>query len=245
MTGGLVLLIVGLLAFIPVVFVNMVMDKIDQGVDYDDIYKNGTVTEGVIVSISTNSNVSINNQNPIVVTFEYLVSGRARRGTTETLDETVVNNYQIGYRVEVRYKGSDAIIVGIKPYQFPEIVTNIFDFMFYIPIVFLVAGLILFMIAILHARKVIQLYKYGQVQDAELVSVSPKSGSQKLLKVFYKFETRGGDYQLGECITFKSPSLMDKQKSDRVKIFVSENDEKSCVVPEIESLRNHWDIEVD
>ncbi len=241
---GIVLLGIGLLSVIPILIIGDVLTNLEPKVDYEDVYENGTVTEGVIVEISTNTSVTINNQNPIVITFEYDVEGRMRRSETETLDANLAFNYRVGDRVEVRYKGKDAIIVGIKSYGLPGFVKSMLQTIYYMPWVLIAGAFILFFIAWLYARKVISLYKYGRVEEAELISSAPKSGSHKFLKVFYKFETKDGRQQLGECITFKSPALTDKQKSDKVKVFVSENDTNSCVVPEIESYRNNWGIEV-
>ena len=64
--------------------------------------------------------------------------------------------------------------------------------------------------------------------------------------VHYEYETRNGKKIIGESFTTDFSIMSDKKKDDFVPIFVStENEEKSCVVPKLQSLRNNWKIEFE
>jgi hypothetical protein len=57
---------------------------------------------------------------------------------------------------------------------------------------------------------------------------------------------KNGKKIIGESITSDFSIMSDKKKGDFVPIFVStENEEKSCIIPKLQSLKNNWNIEFE
>ena len=64
--------------------------------------------------------------------------------------------------------------------------------------------------------------------------------------VHYQYQKSNGQKNFGESFTTDFSILGNKKKGDFLPIFISnESEDKSCIVPKLESLRNNWDIEFE
>jgi len=132
--------------------------------------------------------------------------------------------------------------MGLKLYAF-NLKSLFLPFLFF-PII----GLPFLIYSITLMNNELKLYKYGKVKSGKILSMISKPGLRysevgKGVTVRYKYETTNGNSITGESLVTDLALMSNKKKGDFISIFVStENFEKSCVIPKIESLRNNWNI---
>ncbi len=242
------LLIIGvvftLIPFFFAVILTSVTSLTDSGVpevDYDLVDKTGKVVNARITGIETQSNISINNEHPSVISYEYAGDNGSTTGSYRSLDPDKIDRMNIGDTINIKQLNGSSIILGLEPFAFP------FGIFAAILIPFLCIGLIVLTILIVKVRGKISLYQSGEVRDAELVSMTTKNGryghAQGVI-VNYQYKSAMGQSVLGESYTSDLSILGSKHQGDLIKIFVSpEDDTKSCLIQKIDQLRNNWRIE--
>jgi hypothetical protein len=222
--------------------VTTLIDSDLPDVDYDNVNKNGKQTTATITDIETQSNITINNEHPSIISYKYNGDGKKIESQYRTLDPDRINRMNIGDTIEVKYLADTSMIVGLDPFEFP------FDMFFKILIPFLIIGLTMLGLLYLRVRGDIDLYKHGEMREAEIVSMTPKnglpiSGIGQGVTVHYQYKTSRGQNILGESFTSDYAVLNSKKQGDLIKIFVSaDNDSKSCLIPKLDQLRNNWKI---
>ena len=212
-------------------------------VDYDLICEKGTETIAQITDIETEHNIEINGVHPSMISYKYLENGSEKNFKFRTLSERKVQNLNIGSEVQIKYLSGKSIIKDLKPFNA--------DFLKFIPFIFLIIGLPLLLYSTYQIRKQLNLYKNGQIAKGKILSMMPKSGlpiskiGQGII-IHYQYETTKGKSIVEESFTTDFSILNDKKKDDYIPIFISrKNEQKSCIVPKLESLRNNWNIEFD
>lgn len=212
-------------------------------VDYDLINSKGIETTAEITDIETQYNVTINGVHPTIISYKYSKNGKEIQSKYKALEERKIEKLEIGDNLEVKELNGNSIVKDLKPYDFST------GFFLLFPIPFLIIGLPFLIYSIYNLKKELKLYKFGKVSKGKIISMISKSGlpvsnvGQGII-VHYEYETRSGKKIIGESFTTDFSIMSDKKKDDFVPIFVStENDEKSCVVPKLQSLRNNWNIE--
>lgn len=214
-------------------------------VDYELIDDKGKEITAEITDIETQYNVTINGVHPTIISYKYMYDEDKTESKYKVLEERKIAKLEIGDDIEIKEHEGNSIIVGLKPYDFGM------GFFLLFPIPFLIVGLPFLIYSILNLKKELNLYKFGKLSKGKIVSMMPKSGlpvsnvGQGII-VHYEYETRNGNKIVGESFTTDFSIMSDKKKEDFVPIFVStENENKSCVVPKLESLRNDWNIDFE
>ena len=214
-------------------------------IDYDLINSQGKETTAEITDIETQYNVTINGVHPTIISYKYSENGKEIESKYKVLEERKIKKLEIGNDIEIKELNGNSIVKDLKPYGF-----SIWFFLL-IPIPFLIIGLPFLIYSILNLKKELKLYKYGKVSKGKIVSIMPKSGlpvsniGQGII-VHYEYETKRGNKIIEESFTTDFSIMSDKKKGDFSPIFVSlDNDEKSCIVPKLESLRNNWNIDFE
>jgi hypothetical protein len=214
-------------------------------IDYDLINENGRNTTAVITDIEIQYNVTINGVHPTIISYKYSENEIEIKSKYKTLSENKVQVLKIGNEVPIKEYDGKSIITELKPYDF-----SIGSFLFF-PIPFLLIGLPFLLYSLFNLRKELNLYKNGKVINGRIISMMPKSGlpvssvGQGVI-VHYDYETTEGKKIIGESFTTDFSIISDKKKNELVPIFVShENEEKSCIVPKLEAIRNNWNIEFE
>ncbi len=234
----------GLPVFMIVLFTFVVsmMDADFKKVDHEKISQHGKIASAEITGIEEQTNVSVNNQHPIIIYYNYTVNDSTINATFRTLDSRKVSNLNTGEQIEIKYIGHDSIITGLKPFRFP------LEIVFLIIVPFLLAGIIAWIIVFFNVQKALKLYKNGIVKEAELIALASKSGSvfsglAPSMILHYKYETSSGQKVFGKSTTNDYAIVNAVKPGDMVKIFVStENEKISCYIPRLESEYNHWKI---
>lgn len=212
-------------------------------VDYVQVNKNGRTTSATITDIQTQENVTIGNDHPSIISYTFTDGDKIVDSQYKILAPNITEKMKVGDTIQVKYLADSSIITGIKPFKFPiDMITNLL-------IPFLVIGLILLTLLYLRVKGKIQLYKNGEVKDAEIVSMTPRGGSPfssggQGVTVHYQYKTTRGEIILGESFTSDYTILNSKKQGDLVKIFVSvDNESKSTLISKLDEIRNNWKIE--
>jgi hypothetical protein len=214
-------------------------------IDYELINSQGIEKTAEITDIETQYNVTINGVHPTIISYKYSRNGKEIESKYKVLEERKIEKLEIGDNLEIKELNGSTIVKDLKPYDFST------GFFLFFPIPFLIIGLPFLIYSILNLKKELELYKFGKVSKGKIISMMPKSGlpvsnvGQGII-VHYEYESRNGNKIIGESFTTDFSIMSDKKKDDFVPIFVSaENEEKSCVVPKLQSLRNNWNIEFE
>lgn len=211
-------------------------------IDYELIDSQGIETSAEVTNIQVESNVTINDVHPTIISYQYLKNNEAVRSKYKVLEGKRIEGLQVGDNLATEELNGQSIIQNLKPYRFPVAL------LFLIPIPFLLFGLPFLMYLFISTRKELKLYKYGQVATARIVSIMPKYAIPIInlgqgVIVHYECETRSGNKVIGESLTTDFSIISDKRTGDEVSIFVAANNEaQSYLIPNLESLRNNWDI---
>jgi len=212
-------------------------------VDYEQVNKNGKSTTATITKIVTQQNVTINNEHPSIISYKYTNGNKEIETQYKALAPDQIRRMNVGDTIEVKYLSDSSIIPGLEPFEFP------LALLWSILIPFLGIGLVLLIFLYLRVRNEIDLYRRGEVRDAEIISMThtrglPISGFGQGITVHYQYNTTRGQSILGESFTNDYSMLNSKKQGDLVKIFVSSDDEsKSCLISKIDQIRNNWKIE--
>lgn len=212
-----------------------------ESYDYEKIKKNGSEKNAVVSNIE-DANINVNGKNVKIITYEYN-NGEKVIDQFKTLEADKIADLKIGTQVKIKSFENQSVLKDIKPFVFPIL------FIFILPFIFLIIGIPFFLMSVLPSLRNYSLYKNGIVKEAEIVSMemstgitSYKSGPQKII-VHYFFIGKNGVKIFGKSSTTDFLALNEIKSGDKIKIFVSENDEnKSCLIPKLEALKNNWNI---
>jgi hypothetical protein len=212
-------------------------------IDYDLINSKGNETIGKITNIETEYNTTINGVHPTLITYSYPSNGKEIESKYKVLEERKVEQLELGSEIPIKELDNSSIIVGLKPFSFPV-------WIFMIPLsIFLIAGLIVLSIPFIKIQKELKLYKYGKVSKAKISYMMPIPGLPVTnfgqgVTIYYEYETTDGKKILDNSFTSNFSILGVKKQDDYIPIFVfSDRKEQSCVVPQLESIKNNWNID--
>jgi len=241
---GLVFTCLALFVLLPItIVISTSINEPYQNYNAEDIVKNGIEKQAVITDIKTISNVSVNNANPVELTYNYDLAGKNITDKFMTIDLDKVNRMNIGDTVPIKAYNNESVITILEPFSFP-----IYLFLL-LPGGFLLIGSIFLLIGLVPALKNFRLYKYGVLREATLVATSPYTYSmsyrnvQQVIKLEYSFKGRNGETIYGNSITNDFLMFNEKKLGDTIKIFVDANDEsKNVIAPRVEALKYNWNI---
>jgi len=206
-----------------------------QKYDHELIYSKGTEKEAVVDKMTIKTNVTINNENPILIFYSYKDKGQVVHDKFETFDLNDMHNAFSNDKIKIHepvvikiYKGQSAI-VGLEPFVFPYKV-------FYIFFIFPLVGIILLVIGMIPGLKIYRIYKNGKEREATIYDLAPVSSGFFLLAkrkaaVNYHYLSKNGTKLTGEAV-LPVNFLVNHVVGDTFTVYVSYNDEnKSYPAP--------------
>jgi hypothetical protein len=209
--------------------------------DHEIIIAEGHEQEAAVVSVVSESNTRVNGKNPIVITYTYKDNGTDKTDKFRTLDVEKAEVLTVGDKLKIKAYKNQSSVLGYEPFTFPV--------MFFIvigPIIFFIAGIVMLLITVIPVFKIVNLYKKGIVQEAEVYAIVPVSGMPvtnigRKVSIDYTY-TQNGEKQYGNTTSTDFYLLAEIKAGDKVKIFVSEDGKKSCLIPKREAIKNNWNI---
>jgi hypothetical protein len=240
---GIVFISLAIFVFIPMVFILPATLKAPyEKYDFEAITANGIEKNAEILAIDPVNNVSINGENPDLISYVFENNGQKISDKFETMDLKKITNFNEGTKIKILYYQNQTLIKGLKPFAFPVY------FFYLFPVLFLLPGIPLLLIGLIPALRIFNLYKTGIIKEAYIISMSPNSGifsrfSQPNVLVNYYYLDEFKNKVFGESTTTDFLILNDKKTEDIVKVFVSETDEtKSCLIPKLEAMKYNWGV---
>lgn len=214
-------------------------------INYNLINENGKEIKAEITNIETQYNLTINGVHPTIISYQYIVENNTLNSKYKVLEETKIEKFNVGSIIEIKELDGKTIIKNIEPYEF---VSSIFLFAL---LPFLIIGILFLIYSLTKMNKELKLYKYGKLESGKIISMIPKQGFSVLnigqgIIIHYEYKTSNNEKIIGESFTTDFSIISDKKKDEFTPIFVSsENEEKSCIVPKLQSLRNNWNIKFE
>jgi len=215
----------------------------NSGHNFDAIGKYGVQKDAKITYIKIVTNLSINEEHPVIISYEYDDNENKIKDKFETLDLENIAGLNVGSVIKIVVYDHQSMIKGVEPYTFP-------NWIFYlIPLPLFIAGIILLLIGLIPALKIYDLYRTGVVKDAAIIPPSPNNevGSladfKRKFTVNYYFMDEYQNKVYGECEPTDLLFFIENKGSGIIKIFVSKDDEtKNCIVPRLEAMKYNWSI---
>lgn len=210
--------------------------------DHTAILKNGKEKAAIITRLKPLTNVSVNGDNPLVVSYDYKDGVKTLSDKFQTFDLEKTLNYKQGDTIKVKFYKGQSVIVGLEPYGFP------IEFMVIGPAIFLLIGSIFFSIGFIPALKIYRLYQNGIVKEATVFSMYIDSGTTrnnlgKSIVVNYHYLDSRSNKIAGTSYTSDLSIMQEIRPDDTIKIFVSETDEtKSTMVPKRLVAKYGWRV---
>lgn len=167
LTFGLLLGLVGTIQFVVFTLIFSTLFESLLGPDLTNLRKTGTITTGEVINTQEITNTTINGAHPYRVDFSYDRQGERKLGSMRSLDRRIIRSWEPGTRVNVKYLDDQAVITDISPVEFPAFLK--FIPLFFVPVA--MVGLICLFIALFSARRKHQLFKHGELRDAEFRAV--------------------------------------------------------------------------
>ena len=240
---GIVFVISSIFILLPSIFfiANSFVEPYEK-YNFEKIEKNGIEKNAKITDLRPVNNVTINGEHPLKISYEFSNNGLSKSDRFQTMDLEKTNEMKIGSEIKIKFFENQSKIENLEPFTFPF-------YLFYIlPGVFLIIGSIFSAIGLIPAFKIYYLYKNGIVKEGTIISLTPDSGlpitnfGQSILINYYYLATNGQKI-FGKSKTTDFSIMTEKKAEDKIKLFVSESDEnKSCIVPKLEALKNNWKI---
>jgi hypothetical protein len=231
---GLGFTLIPLIILTPLVwFMKLSGEQPYEKYDHKKIEAQGVEIPAKITYIKVMYNVSVNGEHPVVISYSYQNNGQTSNDKFETFDLERIANWNVGDEVKIKVLGDESKIAGVEPFSFS------FSFFYIIPGIFLSIGIPFFIIGVLPVIRLYNLYKNGIVREATVVAVEP---ARQGVEVNYYFTGVHQDRVFGKSRADYT-YLSEKQPGDKVKIFVSEqNENNSCLIPKLEAVKYNWGI---
>jgi len=241
---GLVFTILSIFVFIPlIVILSVTLKKPYERYDFDKIRSFGIEKIANVTGVRTVANVTMNEQHPVVISYEYQDDGRTVSDHFETLDKDKIKDIAVGSKINILVYENQSTIKSLVPFSFPV------GAFYILPAMFFIIGTAFLLIGFIPALGKFNLYKHGIVKDAYIVSVSAETGfgfplnRRQNMIVNYYYTDAHGNKIFGDSTTDDLLMLNGKKTGDEIKILVSEADErKSCLIPHLEALKYNWAI---
>lgn len=240
---GIIFIFSSVFILLPIVFVlsNSFLEPY-QKYNFERIEQNGTELNAKITNLKSINNVSINGENPLKISYEYSLNGSNKSDNFQTMDFEKINEMKIGNEIKIKAFENESKIQNLEPFSFP------FYLFYFLPIIFFITGSIFSSIGLIPVWRDYNLYKNGFVKEGIIISLTPNSGlpftnfGQSIL-INYYYSAKNGQKIFGKSKTTDFSIMIEKKAEDKIKLFVSENDEtKSCVIPKLETMKNNWRI---
>ena len=239
---GIVFTLLAVFVILPImIVVTGSIQEPYQKYNFDAIKQHGTAVQALITDVDALTNVSINGENPRVISYSYTLNGSDKRDKFQTMEIDEASRLNVGDKITVKEYEGESAIQDMEPFSFPVAL------FFILPTIFFTIGAVFTMIGLIPALKDFNLYKNGIVKEATILSMVPNpgmpvSGVGKSITVYYDYIGRGGNKIFGESRVHDFSILSTHKTGGTIKIFASEDESRSCVIPTVEIVRNNWKV---
>lgn len=224
-----------LMLFLPITFMmNSLGSSLPFIENVAEIESDGLKTNAVLTNIKRVENITINGNNPQILTYEFDYNGQRSESKFSVFQPDKTEALKAGDIIPIRHLNGESIPTEFEQYSF-----NL-DFMYYITGFILLIGLTLCYLLFSKINREISLYKTGRIMEGKIVSISQNKGF-----TFSKFgSSMDVHYEYGNTIarsrTNNFALTNNKSIGDTIKILVSPDGNASCLYPELIAKTNGW-----
>ena len=224
-----------LLLFLPMgIIMNSLGNSFPFVENTEKIQSDGIKTNATLTEIKGIGNITINGNNPQILTYEFDNNGQETKSKFTVFEPEKTDNLKIGDIIPIKHLNGQSI-----PTEFEQYTFNM-DFMYYIAGVVLLIGLFFFYLLYSRINKEISLYKTGRITEGKIISISHNNGF-----TFSKFGSSiDVHYEYGNKVAKSRTNnfALTNKKSigDSIKILVSQDGNSSCLYPELIAKTNGW-----
>ncbi|WP_370476901.1 hypothetical protein [Tamlana flava] len=224
-----------LLLFLPMaLMMNSLGNSLPFVENAEKIKSDGIKSNATITGIKGIDNITINGNNPQILTYEFDNNGEKTESKFSVFEPEKTDNLKIGDIISIKHLSGESIPTEFKQYSFS------IDFVYYIAGVVFSIGLILCFILYSRINKEISLYKTGRIMEGKIISISHYKGF-----TFSKFgSSMDVHYEYGNNVvksrTNNFALTNNKSIGDSIKILVSQDGNSSCLYPELIAKTNSW-----
>ena len=224
-----------LLLFVPMgLMMNSLGDSFPFVENVEKIQSDGEKKNAVLTNIKGINNITINENNPQILTYEFDFNGQKAESKFSVFEPDKTDTLKTGDIIPIKYLNGQSIPIEFEQYTFNM------DFMYYIAGIVLLIGLILSYILYSRVNKEISLYKTGRIMEGKIVSINHNKGF-----TFSKFgSSMDVHYEYGNNVTKSRTNNFaltnNKSIGDSIKILVSQDGNESCLYPELIAKTNGW-----
>lgn len=224
-----------LLLFLPI---GLMMNSLGNNLPFVEnaqkIESDGAITNATITNIKAIENITINGNNPQILTYEFENNGQKTESKFSVFEPEKTDNLKIGDIIPIKHLNGESIPTECEQYSFSM------DFMYYIAGIVLLIGLLLCYLLYSRINKEILLYKKGRIMEGKIISIKHNKGF-----TFSKFGSSiDVHYEYGNNVaksrTNNFTLTNNKSIGDSIKILVSQDGDESCLYPELIAKTNGW-----
>jgi len=224
-----------LLLFLPMgLMMNSLGDSFPFVENVEKIQSNGEKGNAVLTNIKGINNITINGNNPQILTYEFDFNGQKTESKFSVFEPDKTDILETGDIIPIKHLNGQSI-----PTEFEQYTFNM-DFMYYISGVIFLIGLILCYLLYSRVNKEISLYKTGRIMEGKIVSISHNKGFTfskfgSSMDVHYEYENNVEKSRTNNFALTNNKSI-----GDSIKILVSKDGNSSCIYPELIAKTNGW-----
>jgi len=224
-----------LVLFLPMgIIMNSLGNSLPSVEGIEKIKSDGIKTNATLTEIKGIDNITINGNNPQILTYEFDNNGQKAASKFSVFEPEKTENLKKGDIIPIKHLNGKSIPVGFEQYTFNM------DFMYYIAGILILAGLLLCYLLYWRINKEISLYKTGRIKEGKIISITQNKGF-----TFSKFgSSMDVHYEYGNNVaksrTNNFALTNNKSIGDAIKILVSQDGNESCLYPELIAKINGW-----
>ena len=233
-----------LFLFIPLaLMMNSLKSNFPYVENVEKIESDGIKESAVLTDIQAIDNVTINGNNPQILTYEFDSNGQKTQSRFSVFDpektkDLKKGDIKKGDIIPIKHLNGKSITTEYEQYSFSM------NFMYYIAGVILLIGLILCYLLYSRIKKEITLYKTGRIKEGKIISISQNKGFTfskfgMSMDVHYEYEINGTQ-NIGESRTNNFALTNNKSIGNTIRILVSKDGKTSCLYPELIAKTNGW-----
>ncbi|KAA5822468.1 hypothetical protein FPF71_15095 [Algibacter amylolyticus] len=224
-----------LILFLPMA---LIMNSLGSSFPYVEniemVESNGIKTSAVLTNIKSIDNITINGENPQILTYEFDLNGQKTQSKFSVFDPENTKNLKKGDIIPIKHLNGKSIAMEYEQYSFSM------DFMYYIAGVFLLIGLIFFYLLYSRIKKEISLYRTGSIKEGKIISINQNRGFTfskfgQSMDVHYEYENKVDKSRTNNFALTNNKSI-----GDTIRILVSQDGNTSCLYPELIAKTNGW-----
>lgn len=203
-----------------------------------EIKTNGENKNAILTDIELIKNVTINGNNPTILTYEFDINGQKSVSKFSVFDPEKTKDLKEGNTIPIKYLNGKSIPTGYEQYSFNMVLP------YYVGGIVFIIGLFFYILLYSRIKKEIDLYKAGRIKQGKIICINKNKGFMftnfgSSIDVQYEYDINGTK-QIGKSRTNNFELTNNKAIGDTVRILISRDGKNSCLYPEIIAKTHEW-----